>query len=160
MIALCGFVKDILGEEVGALKMLKAPDAFRFMDSRRGFISLINLETIKALELEMGKKLDPVRLRGNILIDNLPAFSENNLVDYRIQIGSVILRVLKRIERCAATTVNPDSGIRDAFIPNVLHRSYGHDECGLYAEVVSGSELEEGMALRLHAPPQMDMGFA
>jgi uncharacterized protein len=157
---LCAFVKDILGDEVGDLKLLKAPQNFRFMDSRRGFVSIINLETIKALEKEMGKTIDPLRFRGNILIENMPEFFENNLKDYRIQIGSVILRVLKRIERCAATTVNPHTGARDCFIPAALNRAYGHDECGIYCEVVNGGTLELGMSLRLHAPPQMDMGFA
>ena len=54
------------------------------------------------------------------------------------------LKVLKRITRCAATNVDPDTGLRDLEVPQALTRHLGHDDCGIYAEVVKGGEIAQG----------------
>jgi uncharacterized protein YcbX len=46
--------------------------------------------------------------------------------------------------RCAATNVDPDTGIRDLSIPDTLMRSFGHADCGVYGEVVEGGEIAVG----------------
>ena len=46
--------------------------------------------------------------------------------------------------RCAATNVDPDTGIRDLAIPDALQRAYGHADCGIYAEVVTPGEIAVG----------------
>jgi uncharacterized protein YcbX len=45
--------------------------------------------------------------------------------------------------RCAATNVDPDAGIRDLNLPQTLMRTYGHTDCGVYAEVVNAGEIAE-----------------
>ena len=55
--------------------------------------------------------------------------------------SGVRLKVTKRIERCAATNVDPATGIRDLQIPKSLMEAYGHFDCGIYAEVLSGGSL-------------------
>ncbi|MFL5136883.1 MAG: MOSC domain-containing protein, partial [Microvirga sp.] len=45
---------------------------------------------------------------------------------------------------CAATNVDPDTGIRDLEIPKGLMKAYGHFDCGIYAEVLQGGTLETG----------------
>jgi uncharacterized protein YcbX len=52
--------------------------------------------------------------------------------------------VLKRIVRCAATEVDPDTGIRDLEIPRTLMKTYGHADCGVYAEVIAGGPIAIG----------------
>ena len=54
------------------------------------------------------------------------------------------LKIVKRIVRCAATNVDPQTGIRDLNLPQTLMRSYGHADCGVYAEVVGAGEIAEG----------------
>ena len=56
----------------------------------------------------------------------------------KIAIGDVRLKVVKRIVRCAATKVDPDTGIRDLAIPRTIMKTYGHADCGVYAEVIAG----------------------
>ena len=51
------------------------------------------------------------------------------------------LKIVKRIVRCAATNVDPDTGIRDLSIPHTLMRSFGHADCGVYGEVVNAGEI-------------------
>ncbi len=54
------------------------------------------------------------------------------------------LKVVKRIMRCAATNVDPATGIRDLTIPKTLQQNLGHADCGIYAEVIAGGEIKPG----------------
>ena len=54
------------------------------------------------------------------------------------------LKVVKRIVRCAATNVDPLTGIRDLNIPKALMRGLGHGDCGIYAEVTAAGEIAAG----------------
>ena len=58
--------------------------------------------------------------------------------------ANVRARVIKRIERCAATNVEPGTGIRDLSIPHSLLRACGHTDCGVYAEVLAGGTIAPG----------------
>ena len=55
--------------------------------------------------------------------------------------------MVKRIVRCAATEVDPDTGMRDLTIPARLQRAFGHGDCGIYAAVVEAGEIAVGDAL-------------
>src|SRR6266516_4558244 len=44
----------------------------------------------------------------------------------------------------AARKVDPDTGIRDLSIPDTLMRSFGHADCGVYAEVIEAGEVAVG----------------
>ena len=59
------------------------------------------------------------------------------------------VKVVKRIVRCAATNVDPDTALRDLNIPQTLMRHLDHADCGIYAEVVSGGEIapEDGIEI-------------
>ncbi len=77
-----------------------------------------------------------------------PAWHEFDLVGQEIGIGpQARLKIVKRIVRCAATNVDPDTGIRDLAIPHTLMRTFGHADCGVYGEVVAGGEIEAGHEL-------------
>ena len=132
----------------GPPKVLVAPDGFRFTDSRRGFVSLINLASVRELENVVGSAVDPLRFRGNIHIEGLAPWAEFDLVGQVLTAPSgVRLKVTKRIERCAATNVDPDTGIRDLEIPKSLMKAYGHFDCGIYAEVLDSGVIEKGDSL-------------
>jgi uncharacterized protein YcbX len=55
--------------------------------------------------------------------------------------------VVKRIVRCAATEVNPQTAARDADPPRDLRRYFGHADLGVYAEVLEGGQVALGDAL-------------
>jgi hypothetical protein len=63
--------------------------------------------------------------------------------------SGVRLKVTRRIQRCAATEVDPATGLRDLAIPKALMAAYGHFDCGIYAEVLAGGPLAEGDSLGL-----------
>jgi uncharacterized protein len=133
-----GFCPDELR---GPPRLLQAP-GFSFSDVARKVVSIINLASVAALEEVIGAKIDPLRFRGNVYLSGWPAWSELELVGQEIAMGSAArLRIVKRIVRCAATNVDPDTGIRDLEIPAALQRAYGHADCGIYAEVVMPGEI-------------------
>jgi len=145
-LAIEAFFRRFMPKELrGPPKVLTAPEGFRFTDSRRGYVSLINLASVRQLETVVGAPVDPLRFRGNIHIDGLEPWAEFELVGQVLTTASgVRLKVTKRIERCAATNVDPETGIRDLQIPKSLMGAYGHFDCGIYAEVMSGGSIAAG----------------
>jgi len=111
----------------------------------RKVVSIINLASVAALAEQMGAAIDPLRFRANVYLDGWPALSELDLVGAEIAIGAgARLKIVKRIVRCAATNVDPDTGARDLAIPDALQRAYGHADCGIYGEVVTPGEIVVG----------------
>ncbi|MEE1610591.1 MOSC domain-containing protein [Microvirga sp. CF3016] len=148
-LAIEAFFRRFMPRELrGPPKMLAAPEGFRFTDSRRGFVSLINLASVRELENVVGAPVDPLRFRGNIHVEGLNPWAEFDLVGQVLTTASGLrLRVTKRIERCAATNVDPTTGLRDLEIPKSLMKAYGHFDCGIYAEVLSDGMLGTGDCL-------------
>lgn len=137
----------------GQPKVLRAPQGFRFTDSRSGFVSILNMASIAAVEGAVGARLDPVRFRANCYVSGWPAWHEFDLVGQEIEIGpSVRLKVTKRIPRCAATEVDPRSGARDLPVPQAMRETFGHVDCGVYAEVIEGGPIEVGDKVGARAP--------
>jgi uncharacterized protein YcbX len=154
------FFRMFLARELaGEPRVLEGPPGFRFMDSRSGFVSIINLATIRTLEKETGVSIDPLRFRANVYVDGFPAFSEFDWVAKRLRIGETVLRGLKRTERCAATTVNPATAIRDLMIPAVLMRTYGHADCGIYCAVAQGGRIAVGDGVKVEVEEQAGVAF-
>ncbi len=141
--AIEAFLKSYMGDELrGPPRILAAPGGYRFTDSRSGFVSLINLASVQAIADNAGREsIDPLRFRGNIMIDGWDAWSELELSGKYIRIGAALLRGIKPIERCAATNVDPSAGIRDLRIPELIDRMHGHRDCGLYCEVIDGGVI-------------------
>jgi uncharacterized protein YcbX len=153
-LAIEAFFRRFMPSELrGPPKVLSAPNGFRFTDSRRGYVSLINLASVRELENVVGAPVDPLRFRGNVHLEGLKPWGEFGLVGQVLTTPSgVRLKVTKRIERCAATNVDPATGVRDLQIPRSLMQAYGHFDCGIYAEVLSGGILSPGESLEAEQP--------
>jgi MOSC domain-containing protein len=143
------FFADFCKDELrGRPRVLQAPD-FSFSDVARKVVSIINLASVAALETAAGAPVDPLRFRGNIYLAGWPAWHELDLVGREIAIGSgARLKVIKRIVRCAATNVDPQTGARDLAIPDTLLRTWGHADCGIYAEVIAPGDIAIADAVR------------
>ncbi|MCS0497344.1 MOSC domain-containing protein [Ancylobacter sp. MQZ15Z-1] len=134
----------------GAPKVLPAPDNFRFVDTTEGYVSLINLASCRALGEIVGAPVDPLRFRGNLYLEGLEPWEEFDLVGHTIEVGNhVRLKVTQRIFRCAATNVDPATARRDMDLPGTLMRSFGHTDCGIFAEIEQGGLLAQGDEVRL-----------
>jgi uncharacterized protein YcbX len=145
----CAAVERFLSEHCadefrGPPKVLASP-GHSFSDMANKVVSIVNLASISALENAIGAPVNPLRMRGNLYISGWPAWHEFELIGRTLTLGnSVRLKIRKRIQRCAATNVDPDTGIRDLSIPRTLSDTFGHDDCGVYAEVIRGGEVAEG----------------
>ena len=130
----------------GPAKVLVAP-GHSFSDTAAKVLSLINLETVRAIGREIGADVHPLRFRGNLHVEGLPAWEEFGWVGKQVRAGEVTFEVTKRIDRCAATNVDPETAARDLTIPKSLLQAYGHADCGVYLRVVAGGRLAVGDAI-------------
>jgi uncharacterized protein YcbX len=145
--AIEAFFDDFESDELrGPAKVLHVP-GFSFSDVAAKVVSLINLESVRDLGARLGVEVNPLRFRGNIHVEGLPAWAELDLVGKRVAIGDVVLEGVDRIVRCAATNVNPATTERDLAIPRSLLEHYGHGDCGAYLRVVTGGEVRIGSKL-------------
>jgi hypothetical protein len=124
----------------GPPRILHAP-SHSFSDVASKVVSIINLASVAAIEGLVGVSVNPLRFRGNVYVDGWPAWSELDLVGKDLTIGTAQLKVVKRTVRCAATNVDPDTGLRDLQIPKTIMSAFGHADCGIYAEVKKGGEI-------------------
>jgi uncharacterized protein len=106
---------------------------------------------VAAIETVVGVPVHPLRFRANLYLEGWPAWHEFELLGREIAIGDARLKVTKRIVRCAATNVDPDTGIRDLTIPATLMRTYDHAECGIYAQVIAAGDVAPGDAVVIPA---------
>jgi len=115
-----------------------------FSDVAKKVVSIINLSSVAEVENAAGAPVNPLRFRANVYVEGWPAWHEFDLLGREICAGSARLKVVKRIVRCAATEVDPDTGIRDLPIPGTLMDNFGHADCGVYAEVIAPGEIAVG----------------
>jgi uncharacterized protein YcbX len=148
--AIEAFLTEFVGADIrGPVRLLEAPDGFRFTDSKSGFVSLINLASVAEIERAQGAKVDPLRFRGNLYIEGAQAWAEASWLGRRLKIGGVTLSVLKMTDRCAAIGVEPGTGRRDMDLVQTLRKGFGHIDCGVYARVEAGGRLATGDPIEL-----------
>jgi MOSC domain-containing protein len=140
------------------LEPLNAPDRARptgivtvpgraMTDTDYASISILSLNSLQALSKKAGQALSPDRFRGNIWLGDLPAWQEFDLLGKEICIGKTRLRVAERIRRCRATTANPTTGKIDVDTMALLNAEWGHQDFGIYAQVIEGGKIRIGDAL-------------
>lgn len=143
------FLKRYLGDAALAPQVVQAP-GHKFTDisvsspQKMRAISLINIQSVKALEAAQGFVCDPLRFRANVYFDGSPAWEELSWVGKEIMIGGARARVVMRTRRCAATQVNPRTAQRDEDVPAYIKAHFGHFDMGVYAEVLSTADIEIG----------------
>jgi hypothetical protein len=125
-----------------------------FSDVANKVVSIINLASLAAIEDIVGQPVHPLRFRANLYVRGWPAWSELEMLGRTLAIGDIRLKVVKRIVRCAATNVDPETAARDLNIPHTLMRTNGHADCGIYAEVVTGGTVAAGDVI-VEADPTM-----
>ncbi|HXN66539.1 MAG TPA: MOSC domain-containing protein [Bradyrhizobium sp.] len=137
------FAANFSNELKGPPKILSG-GGHSFSDVARKVVSIINLGSVAAIENVAGLPVHPLRFRANLYVSGWPAWHEFELLGQTLAIGDARLKVVKRITRCAAVNVDPETAVRDLDIPPTLMRRLGHADCGIYAEVIAGSTIATG----------------
>jgi uncharacterized protein len=145
------FAERHAGRIKGPPKLLVSP-GHSFSDVAKKVVSIINLGSCAAIEDMVGSPVHPLRFRANVYVQGWPAWHEASLLGETLAIGSARLKVVKRITRCAAVNVDPELAVRDMEIPSTLMRRFGHNECGIYAEVVEGGSIAVGDKVAVEQP--------
>jgi uncharacterized protein YcbX len=139
------YMKDELR---GPPKVVFAP-GHSFSDVAMKCLHVVNLATVRDLERIMGRPIDPLRFRANVYVDGAEPWAERNWVGREITLGGVRGEVVKNTVRCAATNVDPQTGVRDTAIPEQLLRTWGHSDLGVYVKIVDGGSLAVGDELTI-----------
>ncbi|HSR72710.1 MAG TPA: MOSC domain-containing protein [Kiloniellales bacterium] len=132
----------------GTPHLVEAP-GHMFSDAREKYVSMINLESVADLERVMRRPVAPARFRANLYFRGAPAWSEFDWIGREIRLGDARLKIDARIDRCAATNVNPETAERDMNVPLTLQRGFGHADMGVYARVVEGGDIALGDAITM-----------
>ena len=120
-----------------------------FSDVKEKCVHIVNLASVRALEQAVGVHVDPLRFRANLYIDGLDPWAELDMVEREIAIGQARLKIFKRTVRCAATNVDPASGVRAGDLPEALLHLKGHRDLGIYAAVTGAGGVRDGDRLVL-----------
>ena len=145
------FATNFAGELKGPPKVLSG-GGHSFSDVARKVVSIINLGSVAAIENMVGSPVHPLRFRANLYVGGWPAWHEFELLGQTLAIGEARLKIVKRIVRCAAVNVDPETAARDLEIPPTLMRRLGHADCGVYAEVIAGGTIGVGDAIAAEEP--------
>jgi len=112
-------------------------------------ISLNSRSTLQEISEAAGREVSPLRWRGNIWFDGIPAWAEFDWIGQRLRVGTAELEIREPIGRCLATTVNPETGLRDTDTLDILRENWGHKDFGVYGEVATGGVVAVGDQLEI-----------
>lgn len=118
-------------------------------DQSKPFLSLINKASVSEVEVFAGRPVDPMRFRGNLLIDGIGAWEEASWIGRHLTVGDCEFEIVKAIDRCAATEVDPTTAERNIKMLSVLKDNFGNIDCGIFARVVKGGRIAPGDGLVL-----------
>lgn len=107
-------------------------------------ISLLNRASVEAFAAEAKRAIGIERFRGNLTLEGPPPWAEFAWVGARVQIGEVTFLVEKRIDRCPATEVNPETAARDIPVPKLLQTLYGHLDMGVFLQAETAGVIRPG----------------
>jgi uncharacterized protein len=147
--SIAAWLGAFLGAEARGTPSFHYVPGHSFSDVRMKVISLINLASLNDLSRRAGALRHKRRFRANVYFSGAAAWSELEWVGQELQIGRARLRVVKRIPRCAATHVNPNTAERDADPVAELRAAFGHPDLGIYGEVIEGGTIGLGDAMEL-----------
>lgn len=143
------FFQDFMGREArGPVKVLQAP-GHSFSDVAAKVAHIVNLDTVENLAAEIGREIHPLRFRANIYLSGWKPWSEFELIGKTIRAGGVTMKITKRVVRCAATEVNPETAERDIDIPEALWRKTGDTDLGIYARVLDAGKIARGDSVEI-----------
>ena len=151
-LAIEAFFRRFMPKELHGPPKVLSSAGHSFSDVAHKVVSIINLASLRAIENMVGQAVHPLRFRANLYVEGWPAWHEFEQLDRTLAIGGTRLKVVKRIKRCAAVNVDPHTAERDLSIPHELMRRLGHQDCGIYAEVIAGGDVSVGDTISVMQP--------
>lgn len=150
-IAFLDWVSGLMPPDRAASSRIVRVEGRGMTDTEFPSVSLAGMSSLRALSDRVGKPLDQRRFHINLWVEGLAPFEEFEWVGRDIEVGGVAFRVEERIERCMATTANPETGKRDADTLGALEDGWGHRDLGIYLIALSEGEIALGDSVKVRA---------
>ncbi|MCW8916444.1 MAG: MOSC domain-containing protein [Magnetovibrio sp.] len=147
--AIAGGIAKHLGLDDTGTPILKEAQDIGYFDTTDGPVSLLNMESVRAVEKLLSKKLDPLRFRMNLIMEGVEAWAETSWIGKQIKIGDAVLETTKETGRCITTHINPTTGEIDIKVMHALKDHFGHTNMGVYAKVIKGGTISAGDAITI-----------
>lgn len=138
------FAAYLAGIVPGMPRLIEAQQG-GFGNSEEPSVTLLNLASLRDLEERIAKQpVDPRRLRANLLVDGIDPWAERGWVGRILTVGAATLEVVEALDCTPGNDVNPDTGVADLSLTNIMERGYGHNQMLLRARVTGGGRIAVG----------------
>ena len=107
-------------------------------------ISLINNKSIQDFKNKINQEIEIQRFRGNIYINGIDAWEEQNWIGKIIKINDVSFKVEKKIPRCVAINLKPNSDDKSLNLLQSLKKNYNHFDMGIYLTALNDGQINTG----------------
>ena len=107
-------------------------------------ISLINNKSIEDFKKKINQEIEIQRFRGNIYINGIDAWEEQNWIGKIIKINDVSFKVEKKIPRCVAINLKPNSDDKSLNLLQSLKKNYNHIDMGIYLTALNDGQINTG----------------
>jgi uncharacterized protein len=106
-------------------------------------VLVVNLASVAAFGLAAGTSVDHRRFRANLYIEGIEPDDEVRWIGRRLRVGAAELEVVKRCERCAVITHDPDTTVTSPALLRVLTQT-SEANMGVYCRVVRPGVVAAG----------------
>jgi len=139
-----------VGEVLGRTVTLVPEDAIAHHDE--GPVSLVTTAALRALSALTGADVEPLRFRANLLVDlSGRGFPEDGWVGHRLEVGDVVLRVVRPLTRCVMIDMAQGPATERSDLLKVLSAQHGMT-FGVFASVERPGRVALGDAVRWSGP--------
>jgi uncharacterized protein len=134
------------------MRLVRADPGHRPASAHVTIISRASLETLER-GADLPEPLDDRRFRMLVTIDGVGAFAEDAWIGSTVGVGEAMVRVNIQAARCATTTRDPATGLRDVDMLRILADVRGVSprrtvDLGVYCDVVRPGRVAVGDEVR------------
>ena len=140
-------LENSLKEPIVLMKNEESPFFDTSISNKVDFInsvSLLNIQSINDFQKKIDKKVEISRFRGNICIDGVKPWEEQEWVGKIVKINNVSFKVEKKIPRCVAINLKPQTDDNSLNLLQALKKTYNHFDMGIYLTALDDGKVEVG----------------
>jgi uncharacterized protein len=145
-------LENSLKEPIVLMKNEESPFFDTSISNKVDFInsvSLLNTQSINDFQKKINEKVEVSRFRGNICIDGIKPWEEQEWVGKIIKINNVSFKVEKKIPRCVAINLKPQTDDNSLNLLQALKKTYNHFDMGIYLTALDDGKINIGNSVVL-----------
>ena len=146
-------LENSLKEPIVLMKNEESPFFDTSISNKVDFInsvSLLNIQSINDFQKKIDKKVEISRFRGNICIDGVKPWEEQEWVGKIVKINNVSFKVEKKIPRCVAINLKPQTDDNSLNLLQALKKTYNHFDMGIYLTALDNGKVEVGNKIEIN----------